>query len=138
MTQTAMLDVRLLPWRPRRRVMDNDTLRDIDPVEMGASTGEISGFVIGLAVWVLFLVAAPLIAVFLAVALLAVELPLAIGVALVLMVIRFAGIVPWQVVIIDQVTGTEQIESYRNLLRAVSRIRSVNHDRRVRVRWAWA
>jgi hypothetical protein len=42
------------------------------------------------------------------------------------------------VVIVDQVTGEERRETYRNLWRAARRIRSVNSDRRVKVRWAWS
>ena len=38
---------------------------------------------------------------------------------------------------LDQISGEER-ERYRTLWRATRRIRSVNHDRRVQVRWAWA
>ncbi|WP_286168352.1 hypothetical protein [Phycicoccus sp. SLBN-51] len=39
---------------------------------------------------------------------------------------------------VDQVTGEERHETYRNLWRAAQHIRAVNTDRRVRARWAWA
>lgn len=39
--------------------------------------------------------------------------------------------------IVDQVSGDERRESYRTLWRPAGRIRDVNSDRRVKVRWAW-
>jgi hypothetical protein len=74
----------------------------------------------------------------LAAALFSVELPVVIGIALALVVSRFAGVIPWTVVMVNQVTGQETRETYRNGWRAVRRIREVNTDRRVTVRWAWA
>lgn len=136
---SALLEVRALPWRPRTRVMKASRLRDFvadgDPTMVA---DDIVGAAISLGVWLAILVAAPLIVLLLAVGLFSVELPLAFALAVLLVVGRFAGVVPWTVVIVDRVTGTEQRETYRNLLRAVRRIRSVNVDRRVTVRWAWA
>jgi hypothetical protein len=134
--ETALLDVRVMPWRPRRRVLDPDRLREnADPL---AAVDDLPGVVIALALWLLIVIAAPLVVLVLAVGLLSVELPLALGLGLVLVVVRFTGLLPWTVVIVDHVGGHERRESYRNLLSALRRIRAVNGDRRVRVRWAWA
>lgn len=136
MLETALLDVRVLPWRPHARVMKPDTLRDnADPF---AVVDDLQGVVIGLALWLLVILAAPLIVLVLAAGLLSIEVPIVVALALVLLMIRFAGLLPWTVVIVDKVTGQERRESYRNLWRAARRIRSVNSDRRVKVRWAWS
>lgn len=133
--ETALLDVRVLPWRPRARVMKPETLRDnADPF---MAIDDLEGVVLGLALWLVIIIAAPLIVLVLAAGLLSVELPIVIALGLILLVVRFAGLLPWTVVIVDQVTGDEQRESYRNLLLAARRIRAVNSDRRVKVRWAW-
>jgi len=134
--ETAFLDVRVLPWRPRARVLKPDTLRDnTDPF----FDLDIEGFVIGIALWLLIIVAAPLIVLVLAVLLFSVELPIVIVLAGILVVVRFTGLVPWTVVIVDAVGGGEEkTERYRLLWRAIGRIRAVNSDRRVKVRWAWA
>ena len=57
--------------------------------------------------------------------------------ALLLVLMRLAGLIPWTVDILDGLTGDEQRESYRTIWRAVARVRNVNTDRRVDVRWAW-
>jgi hypothetical protein len=133
--ETAVLDVRVLPWRPRARVMKPSTLREnADPLVV---MDDLQGVVLGLALWLVIIVAAPLVVLVLAVGLLSVELPLVIALGLFLLVIRFTGLLPWAVVIVDPVTGHERRESYRSLWRAARRIRSVNSDRRVKVRWAW-
>ena len=133
--ETALLDVRVLPWRPRARVTKPETLRDnADPF---MAIDDLEGVVLGLALWLVIIIAAPLIVLVLAAGLLSVELPIVIALGLILLVVRFAGLLPWTVVIVDQVTGDEQRESYRNLLLAARRIRAVNSDRRVKVRWAW-
>ena len=135
MVKTALLDVRVLPWRPRARVMKPDTLRDnSDPF---FDFDGIEGFVIGIALWLLIIIAAPLIVLVLAVLLFSVELPIVIVLAVVLVVVRFTGLVPWTVVIVNAVSGEETTERYRLLWRAIGRIRAVNSDRRVKVRWAW-
>lgn len=135
MLETALLDVRVLPWRPRARVMNPETLRDnADPF---MAIDDLQGVVLGLALWLVIIIAAPLIVLVLAAGLLSVELPGVLVLGLILLVVRFAGLLPWTVVIVDQVTGDERRESYRNLVRAARRIRAVNSDRRVKVRWAW-
>ena len=136
MVETALLDVRVLPWRPRARVMKPNTLREnADPF---VAVDDLAGVVLGLALWLLIIVAAPLIVLVLAAGLLSVELPIVLALGLILLVVRFTGLLPWNVVIVHQVSGAERRESYRALWRAVGRIRAINHDRRVKVRWAWA
>ena len=56
---------------------------------------------------------------------------------LVLGLARLLGVVPWTVLLLDVVSGIERRETYRNGLRARRRIREVNADQRVPVRWAW-
>lgn len=134
--ETALLDVRMLPWRPRARVMDPDDLRgSADPF---FAVDDLAGVVLGLALWLVIIIAAPLIVLVLAAGLFSVELPVAIGLGLLLGIARFAGVIPWTVVILDAVSGEERRESYRSLWRATARIRELNADRRVKVRWAWA
>jgi hypothetical protein len=132
---TALLDVRVLPWRPRARVMKADAIREnVDPF---VAVDDLHGLVVGLAVWVAIIIAAPLIVLVLAVGLLSVELPLVAALAVILVVVRFAGLIPWQVLIVDRVTGEERRERYRSLWGALRRISAVNSDRRIKVRWAW-
>ena len=69
---------------------------------------------------------------------LSVELPIVVVLAVVFVVVRFTGLMPWKVLIVDLVSGEERCERYRFLWRALRRIREVNNDRRVKVRWAWA
>jgi hypothetical protein len=117
--------------------MAADTLRDgVDPVSLGFD--DLGGIVLGLALWLAIIIAAPVLVLVIAVLLFSVELPVVIVIGLLLVVARFAGLVPWTVVIIDPVHGVERRETFRNLFHALSRIRGVNHDRRVAVRWAWA
>jgi hypothetical protein len=46
-----------------------------------------------------------------------------------------AGVVPWTVVVTNR-DDTAQSERYRNVLRAVSRVRSINSDGRMAVRFS--
>lgn len=134
--ERALLDVRVLPWRPRARVMSADTLRDCSDPFIGLD--DLSGLVVGLVLWLAIIVAAPVLVLVLAAGLFSIELPVVLALGAVLLVVRFTGLMPWTVVIVDQVTGEERRETYRNLWRAVRRIRAVNSDRRVDVRWAWS
>jgi hypothetical protein len=134
--ETALLDVRLLPWGPRTRVMKPSTLREnADPL---MAADDVAGILVGLALWLVVLVAAPLVVLVLAAGLLSVELPVVLALGVVLMAVRFTGLMPWTVVIVDKVTGAERRETYRNLWRAARRIRAINGDRRVKIRWSWA
>ncbi len=115
--------------------MKPDTLREnADPFLFS----ELEGVVLGLVLWLVVVVAAPLVVLVLAAGLLSIELPIVLGLAVVLLAVRFTGLLPWTVVAVHQITGEERRETYRSLWRAVSRIRAINHDRRVRVRWAWS
>lgn len=135
MVETALLDVRVLPWRPRARVMNPQTLRA--NADLGMTPDDLGGVVLSLALWLFVIIAAPVLVIVLAVGLLSVELPIVLALAVLLAVVRF-GLLPWTVVVVHQVSGKERVERYRALWRAVRRIRAVNHDRRVKVRWAWA
>ena len=73
----------------------------------------------------------------LAALLLTIELPVVLALAVLVLCARFAGLVPWSVLILDGVTGEQRHESYRWFRGAIARVRSINRDRRVRVRWAW-
>jgi hypothetical protein len=133
--ETALLDVRVLPWRIRARVMKPSTLREnLDPTLVA---DDFSGLLLGLAVWLVIIIAAPVVVLVLAAGLLSIELPVLIVLALVLLLIRFTGLLPWTVLVLDPVSGAEHRERYRSLWRAVRRIRAINSDRRVKVRWAW-
>lgn len=140
MLESAFLEIRVFPWRPRTRVIKASAFREavateFSPIDLADG---LTGFLVGLGLWLTLLLAAPLIVLVLAAALFSVELPVVIGIALALVVSRFAGVIPWTVVMVNQVTGQETRETYRNGWRAVRRIREVNTDRRVTVRWAWA
>lgn len=137
MRETALLAVRAFPWRPRARVIEPATLRqNADPSWWDLNAVE--GIVIGLALSLTILVAAPLVVLVLAAAVFSVELPLVLALAVLLVIARFTGLIPWTVVVLDNVTGEERTERYRGLWTATRRIRSLNHDRRISVRWAWA
>lgn len=137
--QQAFLEVRVLPWRPRRRAISADSFREgvaqVDPL---AAADDIPGLVLGLAAWLAVLILAPLVVLLLAVLLLPFELVLVAALALLLVLARLLGVVPWTVLLLDVVTGAEKRERYRNGLRARRRILEVNAERRVPVRWAWS
>jgi len=117
--------------------MKPDTLRDnSDPFALAFD--DLGGIVIGIALWIAILILAPLIVLVLAFLLLSVELPIVIALAVILVVVRFTGLMPWTVVVVDTVSGEQTTERHRMLWRAIGRIREVNADRKVKVRWAWA
>ena len=116
--------------------MKPDTFRDrLDAAPTDLDPG---GIVVGLVATVVLWVLAPVLVVVLAVLLLSVEVPLLLILGVLILLVRFAGVVPWTVVTLDPVTDRETSESFRFLPSAVRRIRETNHDRRVRVRWAWS
>jgi hypothetical protein len=78
-----------------------------------------------------------LIVVVLAAALLSFEMSLLIALALLLVVARLVGIIPWTVGVVDQQAGTERHEKTRSLVRAIRLVREINGGRRVPVRWSW-
>jgi len=82
---------------------------------------------------VVIFVAAPLIAILLAVLFLPVEVWIAVAIGLLFIVARFVGVMPWTVITTE---GT--IEGYRFLPTALRRIQALNESPRPRVRWHWA
>jgi hypothetical protein len=102
------------------------------------SADDLTGVVVVFAVWLAILIAAPLIVLVLAGALFSVELPVLIAIGCVLVVGRFAGLIPWTVVIVNRLTGEERHESTRSLFQAARRVREINDDRRLLVRWSWS
>jgi len=113
--------------------MKPDTLRaNLDPSFFDAAD-DLHGVVIGFAVWLVIMLAAPLVVLVLAAGLLSVELPIVVVLAVVFVVVRFTGLMPWEVLIVDLVSGEERRERYRFLWRALRRIREVNNGRRVKV-----
>lgn len=140
MSDVAFLEVRVLPWRPRQRRLHPDTLRDLATPDLSLGGDDLAGVAVGLALslalWLAVVVAAPLLVVLLAWLLFAVELPLLIVVALALMAVRVAGVVPWTVVTVDGTTGRETVLRTRSLRRAVRVVRGVNGGRRMALRWA--
>lgn len=143
MIRAAFLDVRLLPWRPRARVMKAEDLRenaDLLDVATGADdpAGFVAGIVVSIALWLFVLVAAPVLVLVLAALLLPAELVVVAALAVVVVLARLLGVIPWVVVEVDLPSGGETRTRHRNLLRALRQVRTVNHDRRVRVRWALA
>jgi hypothetical protein len=136
--ESALLDVRVLPWRVRPRIMGTATFRrQVRRVDPTSGSDDVVGAIMGLVLWLAVLAAAPLLVLVLAGLLLSVELPILVIVALLLVGIRFAGLIPWTVVVIDRLTGVERTVRTRNFLRAVRRIQTVNGQRRVSVRWRW-
>lgn len=131
----AWLDLPLLPWRPRRRKMKAESVRetawDFGPPDFD----DPAGFALGIAVWVLLLVAAPVMVVLLAWLLFAFELPVLLIIGAVLVVLRVCGLIPWTVVIVD--ANGERRLPRRNLLRARREIRAITGRVRVDLRWSW-
>jgi len=134
--ETALLHVPVFPWRPRARVLKPDAVRENAAPALWDADG-VEGLVIGLELWLVILVAAPLIVLVLAVGVFSVELPVVLTLAVLLGVAQFTGLIRWTVVVLDEVTGEGRTERYRNLWRATRRIWAVNHDLGV-VRWARA
>lgn len=133
--EKAFVRVRVFPWRVRARVMSPSTLRDnVDPI---TAVDDLAGLVIGIGLWIVVLVAAPILVVVLAGLLLPFEVSLIAALALLLAVARLAGIIPWVVAIVGGATGEERTEQSRNLLRVIRRVRDINGGGRVRVRWSW-
>lgn len=121
----AVIDVRLLPWRPRARLVDHG----ID-VPDASSLGDdpISGFitlVLGALSLLLTLV------LLLGVVVVLLELWVVGALALLLLVARFTGVVPWTVF-----TG-DGYERYRWLPHAAARVRALNGSRRAEFSWSW-
>lgn len=109
-----------------------------DPAIALSGASDLAGLVIGLAAWLVLILLTPVLVVLLAWVLLPLELILLLVLAALVLMARFSGLVPWTVEISDPLAdGATHEEKFRNIFRAVSRVREINHDRRVRVRWSW-
>ena len=129
----------MLPWRPRRRAVKADDVRDaVSSGNPFAGADDLAGVVLSLAVWLLVLVAAPLVAAVVVWLLLPVELVLVLVLALLVPLVRLLGLVPWTVLVVDHGRGDETRERHRSLLAARRRVREVNRGAQsVPVRWGW-
>jgi len=136
----AALEIRVLPWRPRRRKVDPDKLRDTvgDVSDVAILVDDLPGAVIGLGAMLLCYVAAPLVAIVLAILLIPAELGIVVTLAAVLLLARFVGLIPWTVVVVDPAAPEDRHERYRLLHRAVNRVLELNGGRRPKVVWHWA
>ena len=117
--------------------MDANTFRDAVVSGPGPGADDLAGLVIGLGLWIFLIIAAPLVVIVLAGPLFTVELPIVLALAVLLIVARFAGVMPWHVLVIDNATGHERLDTTRSIFTAVRMVRDVNLDKRVRVRWRW-
>jgi hypothetical protein len=137
--QAAFIDVRLLPWRPRprrlRRGRANDTLDRLDLLDGVGGFDDLGGLALGVFIAVVIYLAAPLLLIILGFLLLPIEMIVVAILGALILLVRFAGVVPWTVVVTNR-DDTAQSERYRNVLRAVSRVRSINSDGRMAVRFS--
>jgi hypothetical protein len=132
----AVIDVHLLPWRPRQRRIDPALVRE-NAHEVLNVADDPASLLLSVGVWIALVLAAPALVILIAVAFFPVELAIAMFIAIAILIVRFAGIVPWTVRIADH-TGDVNTESYRNVLNAIARVRGVNQDRRIAVEFSWA
>ena len=89
--------------------MEADDLRNsAGNIDLG---NDLSGVVVGLALTLLILIAAPVVVLVLAAGLFTVELPLVALLAVLLLIARFTGIIPWTVLILNSASGDERRES---------------------------
>jgi hypothetical protein len=135
-SRTAVLRVRLVPWRPRPRRMDPAKIRDNASglLDFG---DDLASLFVRVGIWLALIVAAPLITFVLAVLLLPVEAGLLAIIGFALLAVRFAGITHWTLVITGP-GGHETVEHYRNVARALSRVREINGVRGRAVELVWA
>jgi hypothetical protein len=136
--ESAFLEVRLFPWRPRQRLSRGG--RYLDGADFGDFAGfdDLAGLALVVAIGLLVILLAPVLVVVLGALLFSLEVAALLGIAVFLVLARFAGLLPWTVVVVNRVSGEERRESVRTLVRAVRRVREVNGERRVHVRWAWS
>lgn len=135
----AFIDVRLLPWRPRprriRRGRAGDGLDGLDFLDGLGGLDDLSGLALGVVVAIVIYLAAPLLLILLGVLLLPVELVVVAVLGALILVVRFAGIVPWTVIVTSR-DDTADSERYRNVVNAVRRVREINRDGRLAVRFS--
>jgi hypothetical protein len=134
-TQAAALRLRVVPWRVRARVLPSSVIRKNAGNVLDVPDDFASMF-LSVGIWLMLVVGAPVIAFALAVMLLPFEVTLVAIIGLVLVAIRFAGVTPWTVVLINS-GGEETTEKYRSIARAVRRVRAVNSSRRIAVQINW-
>ena len=135
MAELAFIEVRVFPWNLRPHVMKPSTVRDAaNPID---GIDDLGGLVFGMAIWLLIIIAAPLIVLLLAAMLFSFELVLLIALALLLVVARLAGVIPWTIGVVDQQAGTQRYEKTRSLVHAIRLVRGINGGRRIPVRWRW-
>ncbi|MBD8059284.1 hypothetical protein IC607_09930 [Cellulomonas sp. JH27-2] len=133
----AALEIRVLPWRPRRRKIKPDDLREMSSDAMDFADGDDSGvvLVVGILVTVLVFVFAPIVAVVLSIMFLPVEAGLVLVLGALVIVARFTGVIPWTVLVLTP--EAEEHERFRLLHRAVRRVRELNGGGRPPVVWRW-
>jgi hypothetical protein len=134
-TQGAALRLRLVPWRLRPRRLRSSVIRK-NASNVLDFPDDFGSMFLSLGLWLMLVVGAPVIAFVLAVMLLPLEATLVAIIAVGLLAIRFAGLTPWTVVLINS-DGGETAEKYRSVVRAVRRVRAVNGSRRVAVQFVW-
>jgi hypothetical protein len=116
--------------------MKPSTLRDgFGPI---SAIDDLSGIVIGIGLWIFVLVAAPLLVIVLAGLLFPLEVSLLATLAVLIVVARLAGIVPWVIGIVNEATGEERTELSRNLVHVSRRVREINGGGGVPVHWSWS
>lgn len=130
----ATIEIRVLPWRPRRRRIELDPNGSPDLLD---AVDDPVGVLIGIGVVVLLYVAAPLLGVVLAILLLPVEVWVALVLGVLLLLARFTGVIPWTVAYTDD-DGVLTRERFRFLPSAARRVRELTGDAGPRVRWHWA
>ena len=133
--QAAAFRLRVVPWGVRARRLRSSAIRT-NASHVLDFPDDFAAMFLSLGIWVMLVICAPLITFLLAAVLLPFEVTLVAIIALVLLAIRFAGITPWTVVLINS-GGVETTEKYRNIVRAVRRVRAVNSSSRVAVQLLW-
>jgi hypothetical protein len=133
----AALEIRVLPWRPRRRKIDPEVIRD-GATDVADVVDDLPGLLIGIVAMILCYVAAPLVAIVLAILLIPAELGIVMALAVLLLLARFVGLIPWTVVVVEPEAPEDRREQYRLLHRAVNRVRELNGGGRPQVHWHWA
>jgi hypothetical protein len=129
--ETAYLEITVFPWWPRKRQMEADTFRDnLDAVSL-------DDLFFSIVLFIALYLLAPLIVVLLAWLLLPLEFLLLLLIAVVLVVGRFAGLLPWHITVEDARGQVVRHETTRNVVKAVRTVRRVNDGRGLIVRVSW-
>ena len=134
-TAGAALRLRVLPWRVRARRLRSSVIRD-NADSVLELPDDLGSLVLSLGIWIILVIAAPVVAFVLSIVLLPFEATLVAIIAAALLLVRFAGLTSWTVVLTDT-SGQETIEKFRSVVGAVRRVRSVNDSRGVAVQLIW-